>query len=207
MLPTPCPGVRAGLGVLRWLAAAIVLISLVACARSQPPFLLQDITGLMPALEFTLTNQDGQVVSAEDFRGRVVLLYFGYTQCPDVCPTTLAVLQRALRSLGSGAASVRVLFVSVDPERDTAAVLKRYVGNFGPEFVGLRGDERALNALTRRYRVAYHREPPDAQGFYGVDHSSAVFVFDQTGKARLLAGAPVSPATIAADLRRLIAAD
>jgi protein SCO1 len=200
-------GKQAALQVLRWLAAGLVLLIVAACARPEPPFLLQDISGLMPALEFTLTNQDGRIVSAHDFRGRIVLLYFGYTNCPDVCPTTLATLERALGSLGSGAASVRVLFVSVDPQRDTAAVLKPYVGSFGPEFVGLRGQDAALNAITRRYRVAYHREPPDAQGFYAVDHSSAVFVFDRAGKARLLAGAPASATAIGADLRRLIAGD
>lgn len=161
----------------------------------------------MPRLEFTLRDQAGRVVSAENLRGRVVLLYFGYTQCPDACPTTLAMLGHALRTLGPGAASVRVLFVSVDPQRDTLAVLKRYVANFGPQFIGLRGDDAALNALTHRYRVAYHREEPDAQGYYAVDHSSAVFVFDQKGQARLLAGARTGSKAIATDLRRLIGSD
>lgn len=185
-----------------WLA----LIELAACTGPQPPFLLQNITGLMPQLEFNLTDQDGHPVSAENFRGRVVLLYFGYTQCPDACPAMLATLQQALRTIGAGAAGVRVLFVSVDPQRDTAAVLRRYVGYFGRQFVGLRGDETALNALTRRYRVAYHREKPDAHGYYAVDHSSAVFIFDRTGEARLLAGSTSSAGTIASDLKRLLAA-
>jgi protein SCO1 len=190
-----------GLGIL------LLLVSLAACTHSQPPFLLQDISGLMPTLEFKLTNQDDRVVSATDFRGRVVLLYFGYTQCPDVCPTTLAMLEQALRMLGPEAAKVHVLFVSVDPQRDTPAVLKRYVSNFGPQFIGLSGDDTALNALTRRYRVAYYREKPDPQGYYAVDHSSAVFVFDENGAARLLAEAAAGPKTIATDLRRLITSD
>lgn len=192
---------------LQWIwrfALLLALVELTACTRSGPPFQLQNITGLMPQLEFRLNDQDNQVVSAENFRGEVVLLYFGYTQCPDACPATLAMLRQALRTLGPGAAGVRVLFVSVDPQRDTAAVLKRYVGYFGPQFVGLRGDDTALNALTRRYRVAYHREKPDAHGYYAVDHSSAVFIFDRTGDARLLAGSTSGAAAIAADLRRLL---
>lgn len=195
------------LRVLRRYSALLLLGSLVACARSQPEFLLQNITGLMPPLKFTFTNQNSQLVSADDYRGKVVLLYFGYTQCPDVCPTTLAMLREALRVLGAGAARVRVLLVSVDPQRDTAAVLKSYMSNFGSEFVGLRGDDAALNTLTRRYRVAYHREKADAQGYYAVDHSSAIFVFDQKGQVRLLAEESAGPKTIASDLRRLLSSN
>lgn len=190
---------------LRGLAVVLLLSSLAACSGSQPPFLLQNITGLMPKLEFTLTDQDNRVVSARNFRGQVVLLYFGYTECPDACPTTLAMLRQALRSLGSEAGAVRVLFVSVDPQRDTTSVLKRYVGAFGSQFVGLRGDDAALNALTHRYRVAYHREKPGPDGYYSVDHSSAVFVFDRTGQPRLLAGSTSGAKTIASDLHRLLA--
>jgi protein SCO1 len=187
-------------------ATAGALLVLTACTPPQAPFGLQNVTGLLPPLRFSLTNQDGRPVSAEDFRGKVVLLYFGYTNCPDVCPMTLALLDRAVESLGSGAARVRVLFVSVDPARDTTAVLKRYVSAFGPAVVGLRGDDAALGALIRRYRVTYHREPPDAHGYYAVDHSSAVFIFDRDGDARLLAEESSAPKVIAADLRRLLAA-
>ncbi|HXR89632.1 MAG TPA: SCO family protein [Steroidobacteraceae bacterium] len=192
-------------GLFAALASLVLFLTLAACTKAQPPFLLQNITGLMPKLEFTLTDQDNRVVSAQTFRGQVVLLYFGYTECPDACPTTLAMLKQALRSLGSQAEGVRVLFVSVDPQRDTAPVLKRYVNAFGQQFVGLRGDDSALNALTRRYRVAYHREAPGADGYYSVDHSSAVFVFDRTGEPRLLAGSTSKAETIASDLHRLLA--
>ena len=188
-------------------ASLLVFLSLAACPKSQPPFLLQNISGLMPKLEFTLTDQDNRVVSAENFRGQIVLLYFGYTECPDACPTTLAMLKQAVQSLGAQASSVRILFVSVDPQRDTVPVLKRYVTAFGPQFVGLRGDDSALNALTHRYRVAYHREKPGPDGYYSVDHSSAVFVFDRTGEPRLLAGSTSGVKTIASDLQRLLASD
>lgn len=185
--------------------ALLALGALPGCTPPQAPFGLQNITGLLPPLRFSLTNQDGRPVSAEDFRGKVVLLYFGYTNCPDVCPMTLALLERAVESLGSEAARVRVLFVSVDPARDSAAALKRYVSAFAPVVVGLRGEDGALDALIRRYRVTYHREPPDAHGYYAVDHSSAVFIFDRDGEARLLAGESSPPKVIAADLRRLLA--
>lgn len=182
-----------------------LLTALAACGTQQPAFMLKDISGLMPRLEFHLTDQDGRPATADDYRDRVVLLYFGYTQCPDACPTTLATLSRALRTLGPGASQVRVLFVSVDPQRDTASVLKPYVSSFGPQFVGLRGDDAALTALAKRYRVAYSRDRPDAGGFYAVAHSSAVFIFQKGGAPRLLARAEDSSAAISNDLGRLLA--
>ena len=190
------------------LAAATALIlaaALAGCARSGPPYALKNITGLVPALEFQLTDQDGRAVTADAYRHDLVLLYFGYTQCPDECPTTLTTLAAALHALGPEASQVRVLFVSVDPRRDTTAVLKRYVSNFGPQFVGLRGDQSELTRLSKRYRIAYHYEKPDKYGNYEVDHSSAVFVFDRDGRARLLAESDATSKQVASDLRRLLA--
>jgi len=195
-------------GTARWLAraAAIALASLLgACARNDPPFALKDVRGLIAPLEFNLTDQDNRVVTAADYRHDLVLLYFGYTQCPDECPTTLATLARALHILGPEASQVRVLFVTVDPQRDTTAVLKRYVDNFGPEFIGLRGNRAELTDLSKRYRIAYHYEKPDRYGNYEVDHSSAVFVFDKDGRARLLALSDNTAQQVATDLRRLLA--
>src|SRR5690242_11246606 len=187
-------------------AGALILTALLAaCAGSSPPYTLKNITGLVPALEFQLTNQDGQPVTAADYRHDLVLLYFGYTECPDECPTTLTTLANALHTLGPQASQVRVLFVSVDPRRDTTEVLKRYVSNFGPEFVGLRGDQAELTDLSKRYRIAYHYEKPDKYGNYEVDHSSAVFVFDRDGRARLLGQSDNTAEQVASDLRRLLA--
>lgn len=183
----------------------LLTLLLAACAGSGPPYALKDITGLVPTLEFQLTNQDGRQVTAADYRHDLVLLYFGYTDCPDECPTTLATLAHALRTLGPQASQVRVLFVSVDPRRDTTEVLKRYVSNFGPQFVGLRGDQAELTDLSKRYRIAYHYEKPDKYGNYEVDHSSAVFVFDRNGRARLLAQSDNTAEQVASDLRRLLA--
>ncbi|MGA7538878.1 MAG: SCO family protein [Steroidobacteraceae bacterium] len=178
---------------------------LVACAGSGPPYALRNVTGLVEPLSFHLTNEDSQAVTAEDYRHDLVLLYFGYTECPDECPTTLAMLASALHTLGPAASRVRVLFVSVDPKRDTTAVLKRYVGNFGPDFVGLRGDQAELTTLSKRYRIAYHYEKPDKYGSYEVDHSSAVFIFDGDGRARLLAQTDNTARQVASDLRHLLA--
>ena len=187
------------------LAVAATGLLLGSCGTSEPPFALQSVRGLLPQLQFELTDQDNRSVTAADYRGKVVLLYFGYTNCPDACPTTLTTLADVMHRLGPSAANVRVLFVTVDPERDTASVLKRYVGFFGPQFVGLRGDGGELTALSKRYRVAYHREPPDHNGYYAVDHSSAIFIFDTSGRARLLAREGDGAQVIAQDLRHLAA--
>jgi protein SCO1 len=185
------------------LVLGVALTWLGGCSR-EPPYHLQSITGLMPRLEFQLMDDDGRVVSAEHYRGSLVLLYFGYTHCPDVCPTTLAALGAALARLGPDASRVKVLFVTVDPARDTAPVLKRYMSYFGPQFIGLRGDDDALRPLIRRYRVAYHRDPPDQNGNYAVEHSSVVFVFDTNGRARLLGRDSDAPDAVAQDLHRLL---
>jgi protein SCO1/2 len=193
------PGVRIGLLLL-------LAVLLTACGQNAPPWGLRDISGLMPPLDFTLTEaSDGATVHGKNFRGKVVLLYFGYTHCPDVCPTTLALLSRAVAALGTSAEQVRILFVSVDPARDTVAQLKTYAAAFGPQVVGLYGDQDALQALTRRYRVSYGYGKPDTRGNYEVSHSSAIYVFDQQGEIRLLAGPTDSAQVITGDLKRLLA--
>jgi protein SCO1 len=187
------------------LVMALFLTGLAACNRQQQPWALQDISGLMPPLTFNLTNENGEPVNASRYHDKVVLLYFGYTHCPDVCPATLGTLALALHDLGADADKVRVLFITVDPARDTASALKQYVNAFGPQFTGLRGDDDELESLSQRYRVAYSRDKPDAKGDYTVTHSSAVFIFDGNGNARLLARGTDKAGTIAQDLRRLMA--
>ena len=191
----------------RWLGlAAFTLVAGLAACQQQKPWALRDISGIVAPLEFHLTNQDGQTVDASSYRGKTVLLYFGYTHCPDVCPTTLGTLALALNRLGPDADKVRVLFVTVDPARDTVAALKQYVNAFGPQFVGLRGSDSQTEELSRRYRIAYSRENPDRQGNYTVAHSNAVFIFDDKGNARLLGGSDDKADAIAQDLKRLISA-
>jgi len=167
------------------------------------------ISGSSPPLEFSMTRaSDGRAVTEADYRGEVVMLYFGYTFCPDVCPTTLANVSRILARLGPQAEPVRVLFVTVDPNRDTLPVLKEYVKNFAPEIEGLRGAPDELAALARRYRVAYSVTPETKDHPYDVTHSSAIYVFDKSGAARLLVSPLVASnadvAGVTADLERLI---
>ncbi len=187
-------------------ASLMLLTALTACSKPKP-WLLDNVTGLMPPLEFSLTNDAGQTVSASSYHGKLILLYFGYTHCPDVCPATLASLAQAIHSLGADSARVRVLFVTVDPARDTAKVLHQYVHAFGPEFVGLRGSNEALTTLATRYHAAFTREKSDSHGGYAMTHSSVVFIFDGSGKIRLLATGYDTAAAIWSDLRRLLAAD
>jgi protein SCO1/2 len=166
-----------------------------------------DIAGALPPLQFTMTRaSDGKVVTAEDYRGKVVLLYFGYTSCPDICPTTLLNASTMLKALGADAAKVRVLFVTVDPGRDTLKVLKDYTSSFAPQIVGLRGSPDQLAALAKRYRVAYSVKP--AGGSFEVTHGTAAYVFDRHGDIKLLftqletPGGKLDPMT--ADLKQLV---
>jgi protein SCO1/2 len=191
-----------------WLAAAAGLLltaALAGCANSDAHYALKNISGLVSPLDFQLTDQDGQAVTAANYHHDLVVLYFGYTECPDECPTTLTMLANALRALGPQASKVRILFVTVDPHRDSLEVLKRYVNNFGPQFIGLRPDQDELTALSKRYRIAYHYEKADKDGNYGVDHSNAVFIFDRSGRARLLALPDSTSQQVASDLHRLLA--
>lgn len=168
-----------------------------------------DISGSLPALQFTMTDaMTGEPVTAADFRGKVTLLYFGYTLCPDFCPTTLTNLAAVLHNLGKLADQVRILFVTVDPNRDSLAKLKTYVALFAPQIVGMRGTPDALAALARRYRVAYSVTPAHDGHPYEVTHSAIVYVFDQGGNARLLVASMATQkpeiAGTTEDLRTLI---
>ncbi len=189
-----------------WVALCVAWAGLAACS-SGPRWGLKDISGLAPELAFSLTDPQRHTWRAQDFRCKVTLLYFGYTHCPDICPTTLARLSQAIRALGPRATAVRVLFISVDPARDSPEVLRDYARAFGPQFVGLSGRERELRALNKRDRLTYSLGEPDARGDYEVTHSSAVFIFDRSGAPRLLATRSDPVATITADLGRLIAVD
>jgi protein SCO1/2 len=168
------------------IVATLTALPLDAC-HQQTTWHATDISGAVPALDLSMMRaNDGKPVGAADYRGKVTLLYFGYTFCPDVCPLTLSNVGQVLRALGGSADNVRVLFVTVDPNRDTAAILKQYVAAFGPQIDGLRGSPDQLASLARRYRVAYSVDPHGANGAYEVTHSSGIYAFDRAGKARLL---------------------
>ena len=190
------------------IGAGIALALLAGCGRGDRWHAF-DVSGSSPPLALTMTRaSDGQQVSAADYRGRVVMLYFGYTFCPDICPTTLANIAEILNRLGPEAEHVRVLFVTVDPDRDTAPVLAAYVKNFAPQIEGLRGTPDQLEALARRYRIAYSVTPETKDHPYEVTHSSAIYVFDASGAARLLVSslgtAEPDVAGTAADLKQLV---
>jgi protein SCO1/2 len=175
-----------------------------ACVASRPPWHLDSVEGHLPDLSFQLTSDNGKKVTEKDFAGKIDLVYFGYTHCPDVCPLTLAHLHVALQRLGSAADDVHVLFVSVDPARDTPAALYTYVRAFDPHITGLTGEPSEIETLAKRYRAAFDRETPKSDGEYEVSHSSGIYVFDRLGKARLLATSGASVDAIAHDLRLLI---
>jgi len=191
----------------RLLFALVAAACLLFGCNSEPEWHAVDISGSLPPLDFVLTRADGKTVTADDFKGKVVLLDFGYTFCPDICPLTLANVDLVLNALGDRARDVRVLFVTVDPNRDTLPVLKDFTAAFGPEVIGLRGDADQLAALAKRYRVAYSVTSARVRP-YEVNHSSAIYVFDETGKIRLLLASLMTENPdvdgTAADLSRLV---
>ncbi|KEF31801.1 Cytochrome oxidase biogenesis protein Sco1/SenC/PrrC, putative copper metallochaperone [Marinobacter nitratireducens] len=189
-----------------WLALPFLTLamSLGGCSGGNETWHAKDISGLMPPLEFELTGTGGNTVTEEDSSGSLRLLYFGFTSCPDVCPTTLTGLRQSIRQLPEPYRDdVTTLFVSVDPERDTPERLQSYVQFFGEGIVGLTGAEDALRRLSKRYRTTFGYDEPDAEGNYNVSHSSAVYVFDRTGEARLLIRPGLTTAQISEDLSQL----
>ena len=179
-------------------AALLLALMLAACGRQS--FRMTDISGAMPRLKFDMTRaSDGATVNGGTYRGRVVVLYFGYTNCPDICPATLANLTAMLGKLRSE--NVQILFVTVDPARDSLAALKQYVKAFSPQIEGLRGSDNQLADLARRYRVAYSVDPKPP---YTVMHSNAVFFFDPTGRIRLVTTSTEDVDGMAEDVERLL---
>ncbi|WP_434662533.1 SCO family protein [Paraburkholderia sp. A3BS-1L] len=194
---------RTRLAVLLTLTAGSVLLG--ACTRAAEPWQLTDVSGHLPDLTFALTEDSGKPITSADLRGNTTLVYFGYTHCPDVCPETMARLMQVIAKLGPDAQHVRILFISVDPGRDTPQALHAYVHAFDAQHaLGLTGTDAQIESLAKRYRVAYQMEQRDTDGSYEVTHSSAVYVFDAQGRARLLATDKDSPDAIAHDVRRVI---
>ena len=187
---------------------ALGLLLLNACAEEEP-WNLRDVSGLMPDLEFELTRaEDRETVTEAAYDDKIKVMYFGFTSCPDMCPLTLARFSQALQQMDEeDADEVRVLFVSVDPERDTPERLAKYADSFGERFVGLRGPIPYLRDLTKRYRTTFGYGKPDDSGFYDVSHSNAAFIFDRDGEIRLLGREDDDIDDLAADLERLAESD
>lgn len=184
--------------------AALFLI-LTACSP-KPEFKNIDITGSTAfGKDFSLLDPDGKVRTLADFKGKVVVMFFGYTQCPDICPTTLTEMQQVMTILGPQSDKVQVLFVTVDPERDTAAILKQYVPAFDPRFLGLRPtDDAALEKIGKDFKIYYKKVPGNSPGSYTMDHTAGSYAFDPDGRLRLYIKHAQGPETLAHDLKELL---
>ncbi len=195
----------------RLLLALAATAALVGCDGKAPgggpkqAFKAVDITGAEYARTLALPDADGQPRALADFKGKVVVVFFGYTQCPDVCPSTMAELTEVKRSLGADGARVQGIFVTVDPERDTAALLKAYVANFGPDLIGLRGTPEQTAAAAKEFKVFFAKVPGKTATSYTVDHTAGSYVFDGTGRVRLFTRYGSGAQALADDLKLLLA--
>ena len=190
-------------------AAAVLVafaLALAGCGREGPSFRASDVTGSSFGRELALTDHNGKARTLADFRGKLVVLFFGYTQCPDVCPTTLATLAEAKKRLGPDGDKVQVLFVTIDPERDKPDLLLPYVTAFDPSFLGLYGDADATARTAKEFKIIYQKQPGPTPQTYTMDHSAGTFVFDTDGRLRLYVGHGQDAELFTHDLRELLRA-
>lgn len=196
-------------GLIRWLLLLAALFFVAGCGQPtpKPEYRSTDITGVDFGRRLELTDHNGVRRSLADFRGKLVVLFFGYTHCPDVCPTTLSDMAQALRLLTpEEAARVQVLFVTVDPERDTPDMLKAYVPYFHPDFLGLLGTAEEVARAAKEFRITYRKHTEPGATDYLVDHTAGSYVLDGDGRLRLFLPFAHSPTDIAHDLKTLMAA-
>ena len=192
-------------------AVAGAALLLAGCERGSAPsaaplqFKGIDITGAEYARELNLTDADGQRRTLADFKGKVTVVFFGFTQCPDVCPTTLLELAQVKKALGADGARVQGVFVTIDPARDTPEILKAYVGNFGADFVALRGTEEETKAAAKNFKVYFNKVPGKTATSYTMDHTAGSYVLDATGKVRLFTRYGTGPEALTHDLKLLLA--
>jgi len=191
------------LAALFWLLAAALAGGCGDQAQA-PRFKLTDVTGAGFGKALNLTDHNGRPRTLADFRGKVVTVFFGFTHCPDVCPTTLAELAQVMKELGADANQLQVLFVTVDPERDTQKLLAQYVPSFHPDFIGLYGDRDATARAAKEFKI-YFKQQPAKSGSYSVDHSAGTFILDREGRLRLFAQYGQGPAALLHDIRLLLA--
>jgi len=185
---------------------ALALALVAGCGPKAPQFEGVDITGADYARDFHLKDTTGANRSLADFRGKVVVIFFGYTQCPDVCPTTMAELKSVMQTLGPNADKLQVLFVTLDPQRDTAALLSQYVPAFDERFIGLYGDERETQDTAKAFKIFYQRVEGPTPSTYTLDHTAGMYVFDPTGRVRLFLRQTQTAASITHDVRQLMSA-
>jgi len=196
-------------------ALVAVTVLLGACAKSgeSPQMILSpaksafkntDVTGLDYAKDFSLQDHNGKLRSLADFKGKVVVVFFGYTQCPDVCPTTMSEMANVMQQLGPQADKVQVLFITIDPERDTPELLAKYVPAFDPRFLGLVGDKAATEKVAKEFKVFYQKVAGKEPGSYTMDHTAGSYVFDQQGRIRLFVRHGQGTEPIVHDLKQLL---
>ena len=179
-------------------------MTLVGC-ENKPVFNALDITGIQGyGNDFRLTDHNGRQRTMADFRGKVVVIFFGYTQCPDVCPTTLSEMRQVMQLLGKDADRLQVLFVTVDPARDTQQLLSTYVPSFNPAFLGLYGDRAATEKVAKDFKIIYRQSPGKTAESYTVDHTAASLVFDREGQLRLFINYGLGADKIAPDIKKLL---
>ena len=189
------------------LPAALLALStlmLAACQGNTEKFVNTDVTGLEYAKDFALTDHNGKPRTLADFKGKAVVMFFGYTQCPDVCPTTMAEMANVMKELGPQADKVQVLFVTVDPARDTPQILSQYVPAFDKRFLGLYGDEAATAKVAKEFKVFYQKVPGKTPGSYTMDHTAGSYVFDPQGHIRLFVKHGQGAEPIVHDLKLLL---
>jgi protein SCO1 len=187
------------------LAAAAGLVSLAGCSDKAPSFVSVDITGADYARDFSLADHNGQTRSIKDFAGKVVVVFFGYTQCPDVCPTSMSELAEIRKLLGADGAKLQGIFITVDPDRDTPEVLKAYMENFDPSFLALRpSSPEQLSALAKDFKAYYKKVDGRTPTSYTMDHSAGSYVFDPQGRIRLFTRYGMGAPALAGDLRQLL---
>jgi protein SCO1/2 len=189
---------------MRPIIALVLLLGVLLTACTQPlPFKGSDISQTNIGGDFTLTDHHGKQRTLADFKGKVVVLFFGYTACPDVCPTTMSELKTSMKELGAAAKDVQVLFISVDPARDTPALLSQYVPAFNPSFLGLTGSDEQISAVTKKFRAIYQKQ---GQGnAYTVDHTAGSYLIDRSGQTRVLVNYGAGAATFTHDIQLLLA--
>jgi protein SCO1 len=174
------------------------------CTESRPQFKSIDLTGADYARDFKLPDHNGQMRSLKDFQGKLVVMFFGFTQCPDVCPTSMAELAEVKKLLGKDGDKLQGLFVTVDPERDTPELLKAYMANFDPSFLALRGSPEQLEAMAKEYKAYYKKVAGKTPTSYTMDHSAASYVYDTQGRLRLYTRYGTGAQALASDLQLLL---
>lgn len=186
------------------LASAVGMPVLMACSPEVTPFKSTDVTGATFAQDFRLKDHHGNLRTLADFKGKIVVTFFGFTQCPDVCPTSMTTMAEVKRLLGDQGERLQVLFITVDPERDTQALLKEYMANFDPSFIALRPEPDELKDVAAAFKIYYKKVPGSTPTSYTMDHSAGKYIHDTEGRVRLFSAYGTDAATIASDIQILL---